>query len=297
MATKVQEIIADRLIKKIEESIETGCPLPWQQPWVGKKFPRSYETGRPYSGVNLLLLPPGTYITEKKMKYLQRNKECGLIKKGAKSHILYKFFIKEDEKVDKDGEIVAKKRLCSSYERVFNIDDIHDLKAKFEFEEDVAFEHEPIEVAESVVIDYVERENLALQHKKQNKAYYSPQNDVVVLPEVEQFKDINEYYSTKFHELVHSTGHENRLDRLTKGAKFGSQVYSKEELVAEIGSYLLCGHCNIVTDHSEKNSINYLRGWLSAIKGDISIILDATAKAQKAVSLILNNEKEELSVE
>ena len=99
---------------------------------------------------------------------------------------------------------------------------------------------EPIEKAENILINYWTRENITVEHKAGNDAYYSPNRDLIHLPLFEQFKNANEYYSTAFHESVHSTMKESRCnraeDRKGKLAAFGSNEYSKEKLVAEIGS-------------------------------------------------------------
>ena len=97
-----------------------------------------------------------------------------------------------------------------------------------------------------------------------------------------------EYYSTAFHELTHSTGHESRLNRLTKLAAFGSEEYSKEELVAEIGAAALVNHVGLETADSFRNSAAYVQSWLHTLKDDKRMIVSASGKAEKAVNLILN---------
>ena len=89
--------------------------------------------------------------------------------------------------------------------------------------------------------------------------------------------------------MVHSTGHENRLDRLNKMAAFGSQEYSKEELIAEIGAAALINIAGIEKEKVFKNSTSYIQGWLSALKNDKKLIVAATGKAQKAIDYILSS--------
>ena len=91
-----------------------------------------------------------------------------------------------------------------------------------------------------------------------------------------------------FHELAHSTGHPSRLNRLDKIAAFGSDVYSKEELVAEIGAAALVNHCGLETSISLRNNAAYIQNWLSVLKGDKRFIVSAAGKAEKAINLILN---------
>lgn len=118
--------------------------------------------------------------------------------------------------------------------------------------------------------------------------------DCVVVPMKEQYKLINEYYSTTFHELTHSTGHKTRLDRLQTGAvaAFGSENYSKEELVAEIGSASIMNLLGIETTKTFRNSAAYIQSWIKVLKNDNKFIVSAASKAEKAVNFILGNTEE-----
>ena len=102
-----------------------------------------------------------------------------------------------------------------------------------------------------------------------------------------QFAETAEYYGTAFHEMVHSTGHMKRLARLEAPAHFGGEEYSKEELIAEIGSAALVSHCGLETPQSFHNSAAYIQGWLRALKDDKRFIVSAAGKAEKAVDYIL----------
>ena len=103
-----------------------------------------------------------------------------------------------------------------------------------------------------------------------------------------QFVSTAEYYSTAFHEVVHSTGHQSRLNRLNSAAFFGTEEYSKEELVAEIGASALVNHVGLETSTSFRNNAAYIQNWLSVLKDDKRFIVSAAGKAEKAVNLILN---------
>ena len=150
-------------------------------------------------------------------------------------------------------------------------------------------EVEPIKAGDKIINDYINREHLNFVECKSNKAYYSPSNDTVVVPLKEQYNLINEYYSTTFHELTHSTGHKNRLNRLQTGAvaAFGSENYSKEELVAEIGSTTLMSIAGIETAKTFRNSTAYIQNWLQVLRNDNKFIVSASSKAEKAVNYIL----------
>ena len=150
-------------------------------------------------------------------------------------------------------------------------------------------EVEPIADADKVILDYVTREAINFNEQASNEAYYSPSRDTIVVPMKEQYQHINEYYSTTFHELVHSTGHKNRLNRLetTAVASFGSETYSKEELVAEIGSATILSALEIETKRTFTNSVAYIQNWLNVLKNDNRFIISASSQAEKAVDYIL----------
>ena len=128
-----------------------------------------------------------------------------------------------------------------------------------------------------------------LEHQG-TQAFYRPSTDTVMLPPPERFNSRDLYYSTLFHELTHSTGHESRLARkgITDAALFGSHEYSREELVAEMGAAFLCGHCGIDAA-TLTESTSYIAGWLQAVQNDTRMVVLAAAQAQKAADLILGH--------
>jgi len=126
-----------------------------------------------------------------------------------------------------------------------------------EFEER---EIDPIEECQNVVENFSDK---PIVNYGGNRAYYAPISDSVILPQINHFKSSEDYYSTLFHELVHSTGHVSRLNRttITDHNPFGSNDYSKEELVAEIGASFLCGIAGIENETID-NSASYIKSWL-----------------------------------
>ncbi|GAH62731.1 unnamed protein product, partial [marine sediment metagenome] len=124
-------------------------------------------------------------------------------------------------------------------------------------------------------------------------AAYNPVLDALRIPSKRDFKDREKYYSSIFHELIHSTGHETRLNRKdSKGNGFGDERYSKEELVAEIGASFLCAQCGI-ENKTIDNSAAYIQGWLKRLNNDKTLIISASAQAQKAVDYILGTKENE----
>lgn len=277
----VYQLVSDRIVEQLAQGI-----VPWQKPWSGTMDGAiSYVTRKPYSLLNQLLLGmDGEFLTYKQVQELG-----GKVRTGAKARMVvfykqytYKEFLKND---DGEKEEVVRTIPVLRYYNVFHISDCEGIESKIV--EDTKHSLSPIESAEAIVRAYDEREsNLTIKSVKSNKAYYSPSLDEVVVPLMEQFSKIEEYYSTLFHELSHSTGHESRLNR-DLGNHFWSEPYAKEELVAEIGAAYLCNIAGVDSDKAFKNSIAYLQGWSSAIKSDPKMIVSACSRAQKAVDYIL----------
>lgn len=176
------------------------------------------------------------------------------------------------------------------YFNVFHIDDCEGIKPKYTAEN--TKHADPIQYAEETFADYVSRSGVRFENVRQDRAYYSPSQDLIRLPLMEQFPDTAEYYSTLFHEATHSTGHAKRLDPAAQGCNrrpiSAAKEYSKEELVAEIGAASILNVLGIETAGTFKNSAAYIRSWLKALKNDKRMIVSAAARAEKAVKLILN---------
>lgn len=287
MAVNLNEKVTQRIIERLEQAIKDGGTAPWVQPWNGFGAARNYVTQRPYRGINCLLLEPGEYLTFNQFKALQKKNKDIKLRKGSKGQmvVFYKFIEKEEKETNLIGIEETKKKtfpLLKQY-TVFHLSNFENLPSKEEIE---SYDHLPIDEIEEMLTDYYQREHIDLNIRPVNRAYYSPTSDSVTVPQMEQFEILEEYYSTLFHETVHSTGHVNRLDRFEAGG-FGSDPYAKEELVAEIGSCFLASRFHIDTELVTDNSIAYLSGWLQRLKDDVNLIVSAANQAQKAVDLIL----------
>lgn len=278
--------IYQSITDKVLEQLNCGV-IPWQRPWHGGlEGAYSYETGKPYSILNQLLLGrEGAYLT-----WGQIAKHGGKVKKGAKSNmvVFYKM-TKYKETVIEDGEKKEKEKIIPvlRFYTVFHVDDCEGIPTK-ERKENVVLS--PVEDAEKIVEGYYNRETCKLNITLSNRAFYSPSEDAVTVPALEQYDQVEEYYSTLFHETTHSTGHKSRLDRDMKG-HFGSDSYSKEELVAELGAAFLCGKCGLDNEKAFKNSVGYIQSWSRKFKMDKRLIVSAAAKAEKAVRYILTGER------
>ena len=241
----------------------------------------------------------GEYLTWKQVESLK-----GKVKKGATSNIVVFYttqeFTREIKGTDESGKETTRTEKYTipvlKYYRVFHLKDTENIPSKITPDE--VCEPEPeqaITAAENIINDYVFRESFNgfkfQNNKPSNEAYFSPIQDIVVVPMKKQFKSIEEYYSTTFHELTHSTLLAKRCNRTENGnitARFGSKVYSKEELVAEIGSAMLCTIAGINTQGVFENSIAYIQGWIKSLKNDNKMIVWAASRAEKAAMYIQN---------
>lgn len=273
--------VTDRIIAQMENGI-----IPWHKSWTGSNKAISHTTGKPYSLMNQMLLGrPGEYIT-----FAECQKESGKVKKGEKGHMVV-FWKPLDKKDDQGNPIIGpdgdtEKLFFLKYYTVFHIDQCEGITAKYA---EAAPENpaEPDAAADAIITGYVNRSGITFRHEEGGRAFYQPSTDTVVLPFREQFTETAEYYSAAFHELTHSTGHPTRLNRITSPAFFGSEDYSKEELVAEIGASALVNFAGIETDSSFRNNVAYLQNWLQVLKNDKRFIVSAAGKAEKAVNLII----------
>ena len=278
MGKSVYEIITDRIIAELENGV-----IPWQKPWTGVRsgaFNRISK--KPYSLLNQMLLShQGEYASFKQWTELG-----GKIKKGSKSEIVVFWKLQQVEEELEDGTKKIKQIPMLRYYNVFHISQVEGVEPLPEKE---LHDTEPIAEAEQLFREYLTRENIRLDQTASNRAYYAPSLDVIHLPELEQFSEAAEYYSTAFHESVHSTGHKSRLDRLQTGANaaFGSETYSKEELVAEIGSASILNMLGIETAHSFRNSAAYIQNWLQVLRNDVRFVVSAATRAEKAVNYIM----------
>lgn len=276
----VYSMVAQRIISELEKGI-----VPWHKPWSTTAGAISHCTGKPYSLLNQMLLGGqcGEYLT-----FQQAQKEGGHVRKGEKGNIIvfYKFLTSIDEETGEVTEIPYLK-----YITVFHTSQCEGIKPRFIASQPELHPIAAHEAAETIIKDYVARSGVHLTHCSGNRAFYRPATDEVVLPLREQFSSSPGYYSTAFHELVHSTGHPSRLNRLTQNASFGSDVYSKEELCAELGASYLVHHIGLETTQSFQNNAAYIDHWLKVLKEDKRFLVHAAGRADKTVRLILNEEE------
>lgn len=304
--TRTVRDAAAETTNKIIAALEAGTVL-WQKTWKssgGSDLPRSLSTGKPYRGVNVFTLwfesMVKGYTSQYWGTYRQVSERGGQVRKGEKStEVVFWKIIDKTETVN--GEAKVKKIPLLRLFHVFNTEQCDWAEdARLPEIVEPAEAADPIEGAQALVADYLTH-GPSLGHGG-NRAFYRPAADHVQMPQFADFDSPEAYYSTLYHELTHSTGHDSRLKRdgIREGSfgAFGDKVYSNEELIAEMGAAILCAVAGIEQAATLDNSASYLAHWLQALKADSSLIIRAASAAQKAVDRIVgttfeNEEKEE----
>ena len=286
MATNIYQMVTDRIVEQMNAGI-----VPWHQPWVGgAAMAISYTTRKAYSMLNQLLLGrPGEWLT-----WNQIQAKGGRVKPGAKSRFcVYCQPVEKEQYNPEAGEKKPDTYLLLKWYRVFHIDDTQDIASLCPSVVPGGDSLSPIEQAEQAIESYLSREATLrfFNDQPSASAYYSPSKDEVVVPMLSQYALAEEYYSTAFDELTHSTMHEKRCNRQSESAitRFGDSAYSREELVAEIGSAMICNRLGIEHEKAFKNSAAYIQSWLKALKNDNRMIVWAAKKAEEAARYIMDD--------
>jgi antirestriction protein ArdC len=280
----VQEIVTEKIIAMLEAGT-----VPWRRPWKDGGMPCNIVSKKPYRGINYFLLSASKYVSPHWMTFKQAQGLGGNVRKGEHGTMIV--FWKTDAVRDPDahdGEISSKDRtrFVLRYYLVFNLEQcelpqaVLDKLPKLETRQ-----NDPIDAAESIVAAMPDAPEIQYAG---TKAFYSSMTDRVTLPPREIFSSAEEYYATAFHELSHSTGHARRLDResIREACAFGSAIYSKEELIAEMSAAFVCAEAGISPVVIE-NQAAYIAGWLSKLRSDARLIVMAAAAGQKAADCVL----------
>jgi antirestriction protein ArdC len=283
----IYTIVTEKIINLLEQGV-----VPWRRPWTSAGLPRNLVSKKPYRGINHFLLSASKYVSPFWLTMRQANELGGHVCKGEESTIVV--FWKVEDATQGTGDIdneetdgKTRRRFLLRYYRVFNLEQcelpqpVLDKLPKIE-----THEHDPIDTAERIIAAMPNPPEI--QHAG-SKAFYSPIADRITLPPRELFISADEFYASLDHELVHSSGHVKRLGRdgICEAAPFGSAVYSKEELVAEMGAAFLCAEAGISNAVIE-NQAAYVAGWLNKLGDNRKLLIHAAAKAQHAVDYILN---------
>jgi antirestriction protein ArdC len=273
----VPEIITESVLKQLDQGV-----APWRKPWTAS-IPRNLISKKPYRGLNVFLLATQGYGSPYWLTFNQARQLGAHVRQGEKSTLVSFWKSSEYAKENRDtGETESKTSVLLRYYRVFNIEQCEGLKAL------CGDEHKPVQpLAECEAI--ANGMPNAPRIEQHSQAFYRPSADIVGMPSRSCFESPEGYYSTLFHELTHSTGHKSRLNRFEENStdhQFGSESYSKEELIAEMGAAMLAGMAGI-SQSTLSNSASYLQSWIKRLKSDSRLIISAASHAQKAADYIL----------
>ncbi len=277
---------------KIIESLKNGT-APWIKPWKADELynalPYNPITNKPYNGINSINLLLSGYNDPRWLTFKQAQSINATVRKGEKATLIqYWQYTETIDKTDEQGNVilaangkpekieVSLERPKVFYAYVFNAGQINNMPA---LEKKPLIDNfKVIEAAENILTS-----SHALIEHKGNKAYYSPTEDKITLPPKENFLNEGAYYATALHELGHWTGHEDRLNRDLLHP-FGSKEYAKEELRAEISSFLFNGKLGL--DYDPEMHLSYVESWVEILEDKPNEIFKATSDATKIVTFL-----------
>ena len=305
----------NQIFEKINKTVIDGLKakgLSWFKPWKAGQAnaPFNLATDRFYNGFNIFILNfemvDKGYEFNQWLTFKQVSAKGGKVVKGSKSTEVYfwqigyldnstgKFVapklvnsINPNERMS-DGKLRYLKTFSVKFYKVFNVAQCEGIEPKVMEVTTSDTTNEPNEVAESLSQSYIDKQgSLKLVHLE-DSAYYSPNRDVVNMPKLDTFVDADSYYKVLFHELAHSTGHKDRLNRKTllEVNKWGDTTYAKEELVAEISAMYIVGMLGLEPKDNESNSQAYIKGWCKYLEDKPKECVYAMQQATKVVDYI-----------
>ncbi|MEH8093430.1 zincin-like metallopeptidase domain-containing protein [Gallibacterium anatis] len=284
----VYQDVTDRIVQCLESGTR-----PWIKPWVSG-LPQNAVSGRYYTGINVLLLMIASeekgYQSTKWLTAKAANKLGGKIKKGEKATRIINYSPIEREKKDDNGELILDSEGNPEMEKfaiiraypLFNIEQCEGLPEEMYLEKEMPSEFQKVNEVHQIL----EGMGVAVKHTAGDQAYYSPLMDVINMPLMKTFCTERSYYSVLLHEMIHATGHKDRLERegiTSKKAKFGNEIYAFEELIAEMGSAFVCTALGFDTI---SNNASYIDSWIKVLKSDKKAIFRASGEARKAAEYL-----------
>ena len=270
--------IPERITALILEKLAAGT-VPWHQPWTIDTWPRNLISKKCYRGINVFLLTLAHHTCPYWLTYRQARELDGHIRKGERGMMIvyWKLLDIVDEE---DGE---KQIPLMRYYTVFNLEQCEGIPTPENSTQTQA--HETLSRCEDILANMP---NPPPVEENAARACYDPNRDKIHLPPRKCFDNVEVFYATLYHELIHSTGHPSRLNRPTvsEASWFGSENYSKDELIAEMGAAFLCAHTGI-ENKTINNSAAYIAGWLERLRNDQRLVIVAAAQAQRAFEYVV----------
>ena len=277
MSVNVYQKVTDRIVELLEQGV---CP--WRKAWFSNPA-INYVTRKPYSLLNQFLLNKGgEWLT-----FNQIRERGGHLRAGSKGGmvVFFKFIEKEDAETGERTRYPILK-----YYHVYHIEDCEGIESQIESPSGRVLD--PVFACDSAVAEYIGREGVRIEYDDfGDRAYYSLASDKVVVPAITRFRNVSEYYATLFHELMHSTGAESRLNRGLAGySERNRENYSREELVAEIGANMLLTIFGLDDNSTTENNAAYVADWLRVLRSDNHMIVVCASQSEKAVKFFLGEQ-------
>jgi len=285
----IHAAITERFI----EQLRAGC-VPWQRTWQSAA---NLISGKAYRGINALTLGSATFGSPYWMTFRQAHELGGYVRKGEKSSpvIYYKFLAKRDG----NGNPVFTSKGRPAYipfirwSNVFNLEQAEGISSPTSTSGPTPTPTplRRLDRAEALVREA----KLCPVRNEGFAATYSPTEDLIRMPAPATFHSSEDYFHTLFHEMTHATGHASRLDRegITNVVRFGSERYSKEELIAELGAAFLSNDAGILDSVRFENSAAYLQSWIKKLKDDPTMIVSAASHAQRGFDWVAGRSPDE----
>ncbi len=284
-----QSAIREDVTNRVVAALQSGVVRFWRQTWAksaNSGTPTSAVSGKPYRGINRILLSLLGHESKWFATYAGWRSLGGQVRRGERgvTAILYKPVTKK--KVNDDGE---EEQSSFAFMKTFSLFHISQVDGDLSRFRDV-----PKPDSEPAFVDCGPAEEVfeatgADVRFGGGRAFYSPSHDYIQLPPKSAFSNekTHEFYSVLAHETVHWSGHESRLNRLNKLARFGDESYAVEELVAELGSAYLVNEIGLPQSDDLSNVTAYLGHWLKVLQRDHTAIFTAASAASAAADHIL----------
>jgi antirestriction protein ArdC len=282
MSASVYEAVTAHIVSSLERG-----NVPWRKPWQNRAQPVNAVSSRPYRGVNVFLLGLGLWQDHRWLSFKQAQQLGGHVRAGERSMMaIFWKRLKVTQVIPDIGEAKEVEIPFLRHYHVFNVEQCEGLKIPPLPSPQCDAPALRIERAEELVRSMPDPPTM---REGGSSAWYLPMEDRIQVPKLQAFYSTDAFYATLFHELGHATGHEKRLNRpgVSGTVRFGSETYSREELVAELTSAFCCAHLGLDNSLLE-NSASYIRGWHSALKDDPKAVTIAAAQAQRAADHIRN---------
>lgn len=273
--------LTQKLVDEIEKAAKSGSPLPWRKPWAC--LSALSGKGRPYKGLNQLLLSCASYKDQRWYTMNLANELGGQVRKGEKGTQVYFWKITtRTPEAEPGSDVEAQRSFILRTYYVWNYEQI-----EWKTGEPPAFA-KLRQVSEGgsaqPLIDTLVAFGVPVEHGG-DRACYIPSQDRINMPARGAFDSDEKYAAVLAHEVAHSTGHSKRLDR-NLGGRFGSEAYAMEELVAEMAGAMLCAQAGLASGDLDSQHASYLKSWLDCLRRDPYALFAVSRMAQAACEMV-----------